>query len=167
MKEAEETKGEKINSKVQRAHTEPPEEEGVPTAQSSTEGRMNGNFLTTKKYKWQEVSDSLQMLPLETVVRAETGEQRVQDEWGKLSLCRRKGEKPRCRHAIQRARWALGERKTQMFKVNIYLMKKQNVREYLFNLGSREKSLRRAICQLGYTITKESCSANDPETVSR
>ena len=41
---------------------------------------MNGNFVTNKKYKWQEVSDSLQMLPLQTVVKAETGEQRVQDK---------------------------------------------------------------------------------------
>ena len=68
---------------------------------------MNGNFVTNKKYKWQEVSDSLQMLPLQTVVKAETGEQRVQDKWGKLSLYRRKGKKPRCRHPAQRAQWAL------------------------------------------------------------
>lgn len=55
---------------------------------------MNGDFLTTKKYKWQEVSDSLQMLPLETVVRAETGEQRVQTS-GESCHCRKgKGRNP-------------------------------------------------------------------------
>lgn len=80
-------------------------------------------------------------------VRAETGEQRVQDERGKLSLYRRKGGNADADTPLHASTRTVGSGRTEHLNSQgqHILMKKQTVREYLFNLGNRDKSLRRAI----------------------